>query len=164
MTSQSNTSKALSDISKRPKTHSRSRETQSYKDMPPFEVANNIWEQFSKQPKGGIIIKENLVINKHNSSFELSNEETPHPNIMSVMATDMDTSGDRMTELEKKINMLMKAVEERDYEIAYLKNHVESHDATESSHTYTTNNADKGKAIMQENQPQNSTSIALLSI
>ncbi|KAA0065771.1 ty3-gypsy retrotransposon protein [Cucumis melo var. makuwa] len=47
-----------------------------------------------------------------------------HPNIMSVMATDVDTSEDRMTKLEKKINMLMKAVEERDYEIVSLKKHI----------------------------------------
>ncbi|TYK05705.1 ty3-gypsy retrotransposon protein [Cucumis melo var. makuwa] len=38
MTSQGNTSKALSDIGKRPNTRSRSREIQSSKDMPPFEV------------------------------------------------------------------------------------------------------------------------------
>ncbi|KAA0039052.1 ty3-gypsy retrotransposon protein [Cucumis melo var. makuwa] len=132
--------------------------------MPPFKVPKNIWEQFSKPPKGGIVIKENPVIDEHNSSSERSNEETPHPNIMSVIATDVDTSDNRMTELEKKINMLMKAVEERDYEIASLKNHIESRDAAESSHTHTANNIEKGKTIMQESQPQNSTSIASLFV
>ncbi|KAA0046252.1 ty3-gypsy retrotransposon protein [Cucumis melo var. makuwa] len=83
---------------------------------------------------------------------------------MSVMVTDVDTSKDRMTELEKKVNMLMKAVEERDFEIALLKNHIESRDAAESSHTHTIKNVNKGKAIMQESQPQNSTSIASLSV
>ncbi|KAA0054002.1 ty3-gypsy retrotransposon protein [Cucumis melo var. makuwa] len=164
MTSESNTSKALSDISKRPNTRNRSRETQSYENMPPFEVAKNIWKQFSKPPKGEILIKENSVIDKHNSSFEHLSEEIPHPNITFVMVTDVDTSEDRMTELEKKINMLMKAVQERNYEIASLKNHIESRDAAESSHTHTAKNADKGKAVMQESQPQNSTSIASLSI
>ncbi|KAA0041621.1 retrotransposon gag protein [Cucumis melo var. makuwa] len=95
MTSQGNTSKALSDIGKRPNTRSRSREIQSSEDMPPFEA--------------------------------------PQPNIMSVMVTYVDTSEDRMAELEKKVNMLMKAVEESDFEIALLKNHIESRDAAEST-------------------------------
>ena len=53
-----------------------------------------------------------------------------------------------MVELEKRVNMLMKALEERDYEIESLKNHIESRDAAESSHTHTVKNADKGKTIM----------------
>ncbi|KAA0032365.1 ty3-gypsy retrotransposon protein [Cucumis melo var. makuwa] len=76
----------------------------------------------------------------------------PHPNIMLVMVTDVDTSEDRMTELEKKINMLMKVVEERDYEIASLKNHIESCDTTEESHTVK--NTNKEKTVMQESRPQ----------
>ena len=71
MMSKGNTSKALSDINKQPNTRSRSRENQSFEDMPPFEVAKNIWEQLLKPLKGGIIIKENLVINKHSLSFEM---------------------------------------------------------------------------------------------
>ncbi|KAA0053249.1 ty3-gypsy retrotransposon protein [Cucumis melo var. makuwa] len=82
---------------------------------------------------------------------------------MLVMVTDVDTDEDRMAKLEK-INMLMKVVKEKDYEIASLKNHIKSHDATESSHTHTVENADKGKTVMQESQPQNSTSIASLPI
>ncbi|KAA0056609.1 ty3-gypsy retrotransposon protein [Cucumis melo var. makuwa] len=166
MTSKGNTSKALSDIYKRSNTRSRSRETQSYEDMhmPPFEVAKNACEQLSKPPKSGIIFKENLLINQHNSSSEHSSEEMSYPNIMSVMVAGVDTSEDKMSELEKKINMLMKAIEVKDYEIASLKNHIESRDATESSHTHTAKNAGKGKAIIQESQPQNSTSIASLSI
>ncbi|KAA0033167.1 ty3-gypsy retrotransposon protein [Cucumis melo var. makuwa] len=132
MTSQGNTSKALSDIGKRPNTRSRSREIQSSEDMPPFEVAKNIWEKISKPPKGGIVIKENHAIDEHYSSSKPSSEEMPHPNIMSVMVTNVDTSENRMAELEKKVNMLMKVVEERDYEIAFLKNHIESRDAAES--------------------------------
>ncbi|TYK25809.1 ty3-gypsy retrotransposon protein [Cucumis melo var. makuwa] len=164
MTSQGNTSNALSDISKRSNTRSRSRKTQSFEDMPPFDVAKNISEQMSKPPKGGILIKENPAINEHNSSSERSNEEVPIQNIMSVMVTNVDTSEDRMAELEKKVNMLMKAVEERDFEIASLKNHIESREAAESSHTHTIKNVDKGNAVMQESQPQNSTSIVSLSI
>ncbi|KAA0065417.1 ty3-gypsy retrotransposon protein [Cucumis melo var. makuwa] len=132
--------------------------------MPLFEVAKNIWEQISKPPKGGIVIKENPAIDEHNSLSERSNEEALQPNIMSVMVTDVDTSEDRTAELEKKVNMLMKAVEERDFEIASLKNDIESRDAAESSHTHIIKNVNKGKAIMQESQPQNSTSIASLSV
>ena len=53
------------------------------------------------------------------------------------MVTRVDTSKNRMTELEKKVNMLMKVLEERDYEIESLKNHIKSRDATESSQTHT---------------------------
>ena len=60
--------------------------------------------------------------------------------------------------------MLIKVVEERDYEIASLKNHIKSHDAAESSHTNVVKNNDKGKAVMHKSQPQNLTSIAPLSV
>ena len=103
MTSQGNTSKALNDIGKWPNTHSRSREIQSSEDTTPFEVAKNIWEQISKLSKGGIVIKENPAIDEHNLSFECSNEEVPHTNIMSVLVTDVDISDDKMTELKKRL-------------------------------------------------------------
>ena len=51
----------------------------------------------------------------------------PHPNIMSVMVVDVDTSDDFLIELEKKVNnMFMKIIEERNYEITSLNNHIES--------------------------------------
>ncbi|KAA0062875.1 ty3-gypsy retrotransposon protein [Cucumis melo var. makuwa] len=76
MTSQDNTSKTLSNISKRPNTRSCSREIQSSEDTSPFKVAKNIWEQISKSPKGGIVIKEKHVIDEHNLSSERLNEST----------------------------------------------------------------------------------------
>ncbi|TYK00182.1 ty3-gypsy retrotransposon protein [Cucumis melo var. makuwa] len=54
---------------------------------------------------------------------------------MLVIVTDVDISEDRMAEHEKKVNIIMKAVEERDYEIASLKNHIESRDAGIKSRT-----------------------------
>ncbi|KAA0050270.1 ty3-gypsy retrotransposon protein [Cucumis melo var. makuwa] len=78
MISQDNTSKALSDIGKWLNTRNCLREIQSSEDTPPFEVVKNIWEQISKSPKGGIVVKENLAIDEHNSSFERLNEEMPH--------------------------------------------------------------------------------------
>lgn len=77
---------------------------------------------------------------------------------------DVGTSEEKMTELEKKVNMLLKVVEERDYEIASLKNHIESRDAAESSHTPIVKNNDKWKNVLQDNQSQDSTSIASLSV
>ena len=67
----------------------------------------------SKPPKDGIVIKENIVIDERNSSFEHPNKEIPHLNIISVMVTNVDTSEDRIVELEKQVNMLIKTVEER---------------------------------------------------
>ncbi|KAA0050796.1 ty3-gypsy retrotransposon protein [Cucumis melo var. makuwa] len=67
---------------------------------------------------------------------------------MSVMATDVDTSEDKMVEVENKINMLMKVVEERDYEIASLNNHIEGRNTAKSSHTHIVKNIDKGKAMI----------------
>ncbi|KAA0041995.1 ty3-gypsy retrotransposon protein [Cucumis melo var. makuwa] len=136
MTSQDITFKALNDINKWPNTCSCSRETQSSKDMPPFEIEKHVWEQISKPLKSGVVIKENLMTDEHNSSSEHSNEEVPHLNIMLVMVNDVDTSEDKMVKLEKKVTMLIKAVEKRDFEIALLKNHIKSRDVAESSHTH----------------------------
>ncbi|KAA0036884.1 ty3-gypsy retrotransposon protein [Cucumis melo var. makuwa] len=114
MTSQGNTSKALSNISKRPNSRSRSK--------------------------------------------ELNHMRICHP------LRSQRIFGNNFQELGKNVNMLMKVVEEMNYEIASLKNHIESHDAAESSHIHSVKNTDKGKAVMQESQAQNLTSIASMSI
>ena len=67
---------------------------------------------------------------------------------MSVMVTGVDTSEDRITKLEKKVNMLINVVEESDYKIKSLKKHIESRDAAKSSHTHDIKNTNKGKTIM----------------
>ncbi|TYK06211.1 ty3-gypsy retrotransposon protein [Cucumis melo var. makuwa] len=87
MTSKDNTSKALSNISKRPNTRNHSKKTQSSKFMPPFEITKNI-----------SVVDEQISSSKHSS------EKMFHQNIMSVMVAGMDTSEVRMTELEKKDN------------------------------------------------------------
>ena len=80
------------------------------------------------------------------------------------MVADVNISEERMKKFEKKVNMLMKAIEEMDYEIASIKNHIESRDADESSHTHIIKDNERGNTILQESQPQNSISIALLYV
>ena len=149
MASKDNASNASSDTSRRPITRSRSKEIQS-EEQPTFEIARNIWERISRDPKAGVVIKENPTLDKHTSASERPSEEASQPNVMLVMMADVGTSEERMAELEKKVNMLLKAVEERDYEIASLKNHIESRDAVESSHTPAVKNNDKEKKALQD--------------
>ena len=77
---------------------------------------------------------------------------------------DMGIDEELMVELEKKVSILMKAIEERDYEMVFLKNHIENRNVAKSSQTPTVKNNDKGKIILQKSQRQDSTSIVLLSI
>ncbi|KAA0045986.1 ty3-gypsy retrotransposon protein [Cucumis melo var. makuwa] len=57
-----------------------------------------------------------------------------------------------MAEMERKINFLMKVVEERDHEIAALKDQMKACETAELSKTPTIKANDKGKAVLQENQ------------
>ena len=79
------------------------------------------------------------------------------------MVAGVETNEDRMTELEKKVNMLMKAIEERIMRL-HLSRITLSRDTVESNHTHIIKNNDKGKTFLQKSQPQNSTSIATLSV
>ncbi|XP_022143604.1 uncharacterized protein LOC111013462 [Momordica charantia] len=69
-------------------------------------------------------------------------------------------------EIERKIRNLMKIIEEKDSQIASLKNMIESQnvDATESSQTPDVKDNNKGKTNTQESHSQHSTSIASLSV
>ncbi|TYK22023.1 retrotransposon gag protein [Cucumis melo var. makuwa] len=70
-----------------------------------------------------------------------------------------------MAEMERKINFLMKIVEERDHEIATLKDQMKTHEITESSQTPIVKATNKGKNVVQENKPQQqSVSVASLSV
>lgn len=44
--------------------------------------------------------------------------------------------GERMTEVEKKIDMLLRTIDEKYHEIDPLKNHIENQDGVESSQTH----------------------------
>ncbi|TYK02512.1 ty3-gypsy retrotransposon protein [Cucumis melo var. makuwa] len=70
-----------------------------------------------------------------------------------------------MTEMKRKINLLMKVVEERDHEIAALREQMQTLKTTKSSQTFVAKAGDKGKNVVQENQPQQqSASIDSLSV
>ncbi|KAA0067008.1 ty3-gypsy retrotransposon protein [Cucumis melo var. makuwa] len=69
-----------------------------------------------------------------------------------------------MTEMEKKINFLKKVVEERDHEIASLKDQTKEGETAESNKTLVVKTDDKGKGVLQENQTQPSISVASLSV
>ncbi|KAA0065361.1 ty3-gypsy retrotransposon protein [Cucumis melo var. makuwa] len=69
-----------------------------------------------------------------------------------------------MAEMERKINFLIKAVEERDHEIAALKDQMKACETVESSKTPTVKVDNKGKVVLQENQTEKSISIASLSV
>ncbi|KAA0025726.1 ty3-gypsy retrotransposon protein [Cucumis melo var. makuwa] len=70
-----------------------------------------------------------------------------------------------IVEMERKINFLMKVIEERDHEIAALKDQMKASETAESSQTPVVKATDKGKNVVQENQPQQqSVSVASLSV
>ncbi|TYK01577.1 ty3-gypsy retrotransposon protein [Cucumis melo var. makuwa] len=70
-----------------------------------------------------------------------------------------------MAEMERKINFLMKVMEERDHEITTLREQLPTHETAESSQTSIVKATDKGKNVVQENQPQQkSVSVASLSV
>ena len=158
MASKRNTS-STGDAASRPITRSLAKGVQ-HDELPPFEIARNVWEQMNKSPKAPAIEDSALL----KRGLDQSDEELQDPAIMSVMMADAQSGEDRMAELEKKVALLMKAVEDRDFEIASLRNHIESREAAESSHTNVIKGGDKGKAILQEAQPQHSASIASLSV
>ncbi|KAA0058360.1 ty3-gypsy retrotransposon protein [Cucumis melo var. makuwa] len=105
-----------------------------------------------ESPKCGIIIKENPLFENSTPSFDLLEKES-HLEIVSIMITDV-TSKATMTEMERKINFLMKVLEERDHKIAALKDQMQTRETVESSQTFVVKASDKGKFVVRENQPQ----------
>ncbi|KAA0038910.1 ty3-gypsy retrotransposon protein [Cucumis melo var. makuwa] len=67
-------------------------------------------EQLIKSPKGGIIIRENPLFNNSMPASNLSDKES-HFEVVSVMMADV-TAEATMAEMERKINFLMKVIEE----------------------------------------------------
>ncbi|KAA0066644.1 ty3-gypsy retrotransposon protein [Cucumis melo var. makuwa] len=119
-------------------------------------------EQLIESPKGGIIIKDNPLFNNSTSASNLSDKES-HLEVVSVMMADV-TAEATMAEMERKINYLMKVIEERDHEIAALKDQIKACETAESSKTPAVKANDKGKVVLQENQTQQSMSVTSLSV
>ncbi|TYJ96889.1 ty3-gypsy retrotransposon protein [Cucumis melo var. makuwa] len=101
------------------------------------------WEQPIESPKGGIIIRENPLFNNSTPASNLSDKES-HFEVVSVMMADV-TSEAAMAEIKRKINFLMKLVEERDHEISALKDQMKACETTKSSKTPSIKVDDKGK-------------------
>ncbi|KAA0047673.1 ty3-gypsy retrotransposon protein [Cucumis melo var. makuwa] len=81
-------------------------------------VTQSILKQLMESPKTGIVIKKNPLYDNSDSGFNKSKKEA-HPNMMSIMMADK-TAEAAMAEMERKINFLMKVVEEQDHEITAL--------------------------------------------
>ncbi|KAA0065777.1 ty3-gypsy retrotransposon protein [Cucumis melo var. makuwa] len=105
-----------------------------------------------KSSKDGIIIKENPLFDEPTSTSDLSEKES-QIEVMFIMMADV-TFEVAMVEMERKINLLMKVVEERDQQIAALRKQMQTCETTESSQTFIAKVDDKGKNVVQENQPQ----------
>ncbi|KAA0040518.1 ty3-gypsy retrotransposon protein [Cucumis melo var. makuwa] len=128
-----------------------------------FVLKKKSLEQLIESPKGRIIIRDNPLFNNSTPASNLSDKES-HLEVVSVMMVDVTTEA-TMVEMEKKINFLMKVVEERDHEIAALKDQMKAYETAESSKTPVVKATDKGKNVVQENQPQQqSISVASLSV
>ncbi|KAA0066007.1 ty3-gypsy retrotransposon protein [Cucumis melo var. makuwa] len=112
--------------------------------------------------KGGIIIRENPLFDNSTPASDLSEKES-HLEVVSVMMVDV-TPEVIMTEMERKINFLMKVVKERDHETAALKDQMKACETAKSSKTSVVKANDKGKAVLFENQTQQPISIASLTV
>ncbi|KAA0066688.1 ty3-gypsy retrotransposon protein [Cucumis melo var. makuwa] len=109
-------------------------------------------EQLIESPKGGIIIRDNPLFNNSTPTSNLSDKQS-HLDVVSLMMVDVTVEA-TMVEMERKINFLMKVVEQQDHEIAALKDQMKACETTESSQTPVVKTTDKGKNVVQENQPQ----------
>ena len=82
-------------------------------------IVQSILKQLMESPTTEIVIKENYLCNDSNSASSKSKKEA-NPNVMSVMMVDVTVEA-AMAEMERKINLQMKVVDERDHEITTLK-------------------------------------------
>ncbi|KAA0039179.1 retrotransposon gag protein [Cucumis melo var. makuwa] len=90
-------------------------------------------------------------------------DKESHLEVVSAMMVDV-TAEATMAEMERKINILMKTVEERDHEITDLKGQMKACEITKSGKTPAVKADNKGKTMLQENQMQQSISVASLSV
>ncbi|KAA0039592.1 ty3-gypsy retrotransposon protein [Cucumis melo var. makuwa] len=127
-----------------------------------FSIAQSILKQLMGSPKAGIVLKDNSLYDNSDSASSKSKKEA-RPDMMSVMMVDITVEA-AMAEMERKINLLMKVIEERDHEITALRDQMRTRKTAESSKTPFVKADDKEKAVLQENQMQQSIFVASLSI
>ncbi|KAA0035664.1 ty3-gypsy retrotransposon protein [Cucumis melo var. makuwa] len=104
-----------------------------------------------ESPKAGIVLKENPLYDNSDSASSKSKKEA-HPNVIFVMMADITVEA-TMAEMERKVNFLMEIVEERDHETTALREQMQTCETVESSQTPVVKAIDKGKNVVQENQP-----------
>ena len=110
----------------------------------------SILKQLMESPKGMIIIRENPLFDNSIPASDLSKQKSDLE-VVSIMMTDVTVEVAK-AKMEMKINFLIKVVEERDHEIATLKDQIKAYETGESSKTYAIKADDKGKVVLQENQ------------
>ncbi|TYK00345.1 ty3-gypsy retrotransposon protein [Cucumis melo var. makuwa] len=115
-------------------------------------ITQSILKQLMESLKGRIIIRENPLF-EISTYVSDSSEQELHLKVVSVMMTDVIAEA-TMANIERKINFLMKAIEERDHEIAALKDQMKVCETAKSSKTPVVKADDKGKVVLQEIQTQ----------
>ncbi|KAA0067434.1 ty3-gypsy retrotransposon protein [Cucumis melo var. makuwa] len=113
-------------------------------------LKNKSWEQLIESSKGGIIIRKNSLFNNSMPASNLSKKESHLEVVFIIMADVTDEAA--MPEMERKINFLMKAVEERDHEIAALKDQIKVSKIVKLNKTLSLKADDNRKVVLQENQ------------
>lgn len=86
--------------------------------------------------------------------------------VVSVMMTNTSTMEEKMVEMEQRVVLLTKALEDKDLQIATLTNKLEVQDLGESSHghKFTSTKDDEGREIENTPRREQSTSVASLSV
>lgn len=79
------------------------------------------------------------------------------------MMVDVTTEA-AMAEIERKRNLLMKLVKERDHEIVGLRDQMKACETSKSSQTPTVKANDKEKVVQQKNQAQQSIFVIYLLV
>ena len=80
-------------------------------------IVQSILKQLMESPKAGIVLKENPLYDNSDSASSKSKKEA-YPDVMSVIMADIMVDA-TMAERERKVNFLMKVVEERDQKSQY---------------------------------------------
>ena len=86
--------------------------------------------------------------------------------VVSVMMTNNSTMEEKIAEMEQRIILLTKALEDKDLQISTLMNKLEVQDLGESSHghKFTSAKDDKGREIENTPQREQSTLVAALFV